>query len=282
MSSGFGITSSSLSQNSASQIVVGDGSTLPITGVGFLIFPTSPRSLSLDNILISPGLIKNLVSIRAFTRDNLVSIEFDPFGFSIKDLAIGQMIHRCNSTGDLYPFMHPPQCLHATISAALWHQRLGHPGAEALARTSKYFKFSCNKSLPTHCDACRLGKHTRLPFSSSTIRTSTPFELCHCDLWTSPVSSVSSYQYYLVILHDFTHFTWTFPIRHKSEVLHLLTMFYAYVHTQFSCPIKAFQTDNGREFDNTANRTLFNSNGTILCLTCPYTSQQNGKAKRIL
>jgi histone deacetylase 1/2 len=59
-------------------------------------------------------------------------------------------------------------------------------------------------------------------------------------------------------------------------------MFYAYVRTQFSCPIKAFQTDNGREFDNTANRTLFNSNGTILRLTCPYTSQQNGKAERII
>ena len=42
------------------------------------------------------------------------------------------------------------------------------------------------------------------------------------------------------------------------------------------------QTDNGREFDNTANRTLFNSHGTILRLTCPYTSQQNGKAERIL
>ncbi|KAK1616945.1 hypothetical protein QYE76_022462 [Lolium multiflorum] len=61
MGSGFGITSFPLSHNSPSQIVVGDGSTLPITGIGSLVFPTSHRSLSLHNILISPALIKNLV-----------------------------------------------------------------------------------------------------------------------------------------------------------------------------------------------------------------------------
>jgi hypothetical protein len=153
---------------------------------------------------------------------------------------------------------------------------------EALARGSKNFKFNCNKSLPAHCNACRLGKHTRLPFSSSNTRISARFEIYHCDLWTSPILSVSGFQYYLIIFDDFTHFTWTFPIRHKSEVHHLLTLFYAYVHTQFSRSIKAFQTDNGREFDNTANRTLFTSHGTILRLTCSYTSQQNGKSECIL
>jgi hypothetical protein len=282
MGSGSGIHLSPRPSNFPSHIIVGDGSSLPITGTGSIHFRTSTRPLSLLNILVSPKLIKNLVSVRAFTRDNFVSIEFDPFGFSIKDLATGRVIHRCNSTGDLYPFVQPSQCFLATVSATLWHQRLGHPGVEALANASKYFKFSCNKSLPTHCDACRLGKHTRLPFYSSTTKTSAAFELCHCDLWTSPVLSISGYQYYLVILDDFTHFTWTFPIRKKSEVHHLLVAFYAYVRTQFSSSIKAFQTDNGREFDSAANRALFTTHGTLLRLTCPYNSQQNGKAERIL
>lgn len=98
----------------------------------------------------------------------------------------------------------------------------------------------------------------------------------------SPVLSVSGYQYYFVILDDFTHYVWTFPVRRKSEVHRLLVFFYAYVQTQFSHRILAFQTDNGREFDNHANRTLVASHGTLLRLTCPYTSQQNGKAERIL
>jgi hypothetical protein len=43
-------------------------------------------SLTLRDVFVSPSLIHNLVSVRRLTRDNSVSIEFDPFGFSIKDL----------------------------------------------------------------------------------------------------------------------------------------------------------------------------------------------------
>ena len=132
------------------------------------------------------------------------------------------------------------------------------------------------------CQSCQQGKHVRLPFSSSSSSSSFPFELLHCDIWTSPHTSILGFQYYLVILDDFTHFTWTFPIRNKSEVHARVVAFYAYVRSQFSSSIKAFQTDNGREFDNTANRALFTAHGTLLRLTCPYTSQQNGKAERIL
>jgi transposase InsO family protein len=75
---------------------------------------------------------------------------------------------------------------------------------------------------------------------------------------------------------------WMFPLRKKSDVATTLTAFYAYVSTQFGRPIHALQTDNGKEFDNVAVRTLLSSHGTIFRLTCPYTSQQNGRAERIL
>lgn len=58
--------------------------------------------------------------------------------------------------------------------------------------------------------------------------------------------------------------------------------FHAYVTTQFSRPILSFQTDNGREFDNTILRSFFSTKGIVFRLSCPYTSQQNGKAERIL
>jgi histone deacetylase 1/2 len=44
----------------------------------------------------------------------------------------------------------------------------------------------------------------------------------------------------------------------------------------------AFQTDNDKEFDNHALRSFFNTHGIAFRLSCPYTSQQNGKAERIL
>ena len=74
-------------------------------------------SLSLDHTLflcrvailflvffMSPNIIKNLISIRRFTTNNNCSIEFDPFGLSVKDLHTRNVIARCNSSGDLYPF----------------------------------------------------------------------------------------------------------------------------------------------------------------------------------
>lgn len=127
-----------------------------------------------------------------------------------------------------------------------------------------------------------LGKHTRLPFDRSLSRTFAPFELVHCDVWTSPVLSTSGFKYYLVVLDDFSHFCWTFPLRDKSEVHRHLVEFAEYVSTQFGLPLKTLQADNGREFVNTATTSFLTSRGTQLRLSCPYTSPQNGKAERML
>ena len=68
----------------------------------------------------------------------------------------------------------------------------------------------------------------------------------------------------------------------RSDALATLTNFYSYVTTQFGRPILALQTDNGKEFDNAAVRHLLASHGTVFRLTCPYTSQQNGRAERVI
>jgi hypothetical protein len=108
------------------------------------------------------------------------------------------------------------------------------------------------------------------------------FDLIHCDLWTSPIVSISGYKYYMVILDDRSHFVWTFPLCVKSDTFSTLSNFFAYVSTQCGRTIKAFQCNNDREFDNTSSRAFFTTNEVILWMSCPYTSTQNGKAKRIL
>lgn len=99
---------------------------------------------------------------------------------------------------------------------------------------------------------CQLGKHVRLPFSSSTSVSYVPFQVVHADVWTSPVTSFSGFKYYLVLIDDYTHYVWTLSSRAKSEVLQCLLHFHAYVFTQFQLPLIALQTDNGKEFDNHA------------------------------
>jgi hypothetical protein len=131
------------------------------------------------------------------------------------------------------------------------------------------------------CHACQLGRHTRLPFIISS-QAEQAFDLVHCDLWMSPVLSLSGYKYYLVILDDFSHFLWTFPLRLKSETFTTLKHFFAWVSTQFRRPVRALQCDNGREFDNHASYSFFLTHGIQLNLSCPYTSAQNGRAKRMI
>ncbi|KAK1610837.1 hypothetical protein QYE76_034510 [Lolium multiflorum] len=70
--------------------------------------------------------------------------------------------------------------------------------------------------------------------------------------------------------------------RIPSDVATTLTAFFAFVSTQFGRPIHAFQTDNGKEFDNITIRSLLATHGAIFRLTCPYTSSQNGRAERML
>jgi hypothetical protein len=70
----------------------------------------------------------------------------------------------------------------------------------------------------------------RLPFTVSNSRATHPFDLIHCDPWTSPIVSVSGYKYYLVILDDCTHYTWTFPLRLKSDTFGVVRQNFVHVY----------------------------------------------------
>lgn len=141
---------------------------MPVTHRAQTSLPTTASPLYLNSVLVSPSLIKNLISVRRLTRDNNISVEFDPSGFSIKDLRTKEERLRCNSDGDLYPLRLPhQQALTATSDTSLWHQRLGHPGQPILSQLLQHFPFHCNKSAEHSCTSCQMGKHVRLPFSSS-------------------------------------------------------------------------------------------------------------------
>ena len=271
---------------SISSITVGNGTSIPVTSRGHSVLPTPTTNFALNNILVAPSIVRNLLSVRQFTRDNSCSFEFDAHGFSVKDLRTGRVILRCNCDGDLYTMpastaAAPPHALLA-VSSTLWHQRLGHPAPATLERLNKLHAVSCNKVDRSLCHSCQIGKHTRLPFSSSQSITHAPFELVHCDVWTSPINSLSGFSYYLVCLDDYSHYCWVFPLRKKSEVHQHLVELAALAKTQFSSPIKCFQADNGTEFINTATTKFLATQGTHLRSSCPYTSPQNGKAERII
>jgi hypothetical protein len=82
-----------------SSIVVGNGSVLPVTSVGDSVLP---GPFYLNDVLLAPDLVQSLLSVRRFTTDNSCSMEFDPFGLCVKDLATRRVLARYYSTGPLY------------------------------------------------------------------------------------------------------------------------------------------------------------------------------------
>ncbi|WVZ88685.1 hypothetical protein U9M48_035177 [Paspalum notatum var. saurae] len=222
--------------------MVGNGSCLPITSVGNA---GTPGSFRLPNVLVAPNMVHNLLSIRKFTVDNSCSVEFDSSGLTVKDSASRRSLLHCDSLGPLYTLRLPTSAapistspshsssaaFATTTSSTTWHRRLGHPGRDALAQLSHGAAITCPQTTDEHlCHACQLGHHIRLPFPTSS-HASHVFDLIHCDLWASPVPSISGYKYYLVVLDDFSHYSWTFPLRSKSEAFSTISHFFAWVST---------------------------------------------------
>ena len=71
-------------------------------------------------------------------------------------------------------------------------------------------------------------------------------------------------------------------MKHRFELLQVYSNFAKMVETQFSKRIKIFQSDNALEYTQYAFQAVLHSYGTVHPLTCPGTSQQNGRAERKL
>ncbi|KAJ9548922.1 hypothetical protein OSB04_021465 [Centaurea solstitialis] len=284
-----GILNSVLDKHDTRSILVGDGSQIPVVTTGHASFPLNNpyRPLHLHNILISPTIIKNLISVRQFTRQNKTSIEFDSFGFTIRDYKTRRPLIRCDSDWPLYPVNSTnPQVLLSTTQST-WHQRLGHPGDQVLKSLVSNNFISCTSDkLGVLCNSCQIGKHTKLPFFDSNTVVSHAFDIIHSDVWTSPIPSVSGLRYYVIFLDHFTHYLWVFPLKQKSEVFSKFQEFFYHVKTQFNSTIKSFQCDNGGgggdgEYNNKQFHDLFALHGIQFRFSCPHTSQQNGKSERM-
>ncbi|GJY24840.1 hypothetical protein Tco_0398498 [Tanacetum coccineum] len=103
-------------------VFVGDGKSIPVTNTGHSTLTTPHRTLHLNNVLITPNIVKNLIFVRQFVRDNKCTIKFDEFGFSVKEYWTRQILLRCDSTGDLYPVTAPKLPQAFLVNQDTWHQ----------------------------------------------------------------------------------------------------------------------------------------------------------------
>jgi hypothetical protein len=136
----------------------------------------------LNNILLTPDIIANLLFVWCFPLDNHYSMEFDFFWCFYEGPLLKNVV-RCNSVGPVYtlrlPMSHGPAHALVVVLTSTWHRRLGHIGLDVLSHLACSSSIPCNKGT-------ELDRHIQLPFSLSS-RTTHQFDLVHCDLWTSPI-----------------------------------------------------------------------------------------------
>ncbi|CAL8992943.1 unnamed protein product [Prunus brigantina] len=263
--------------------VIDSGATDHITNSHALLTENSPTHL--PPVGLPTGEKAPITSIGTVNFDDIFRLTDVLCVPSFNDLRTKKMIGLGKRHGNLYyfdpqrlaPQLHSSSTYHVSASHNLWHLRLGHPSNAKLRSLSKHFS---DISLPTHiCDFCPLAKQTRLPFSSSSIKSIAPFDLIHCDIWgPHKFASHSGARYFLTIVDDFSRTTWIYLMKLKSETQNLLKSFFSFVSTQFNKQIKAIRVDNGAEFSSL--QTFFADLGVLYQHTCTYTPQQNGVVER--
>ena len=57
-------------------------------------------------------------------------------------------------------------------------------------------------------------------------------------------------------------------------------LFHKMIETQFNRTVKIFRSDNAQEYNDKSFLSFLDSHSTLPQRSCPYTSQQNGRAER--
>lgn len=161
-----------------------------------------------------------------------------------------------------------------------WHHRLGHPSLPTLQHMLSSFHLDVSHSshLPFHCNSCLCNKSHKLPFTGSTLSTSSPLEMVYTDVWTSLISSIDNFKYYIIFVDHHTKYIWLYPLQRKSDTHDVFIRFKALVEKYFNCVIKTLYSDNGGEYQ--ALSSFLTINCVSHLTSPPHTPEHNGYSER--
>jgi hypothetical protein len=86
------------------EVVIGDGSGLPVSHIGSLSLQSSNHVFHLRDTLCVPTIHKNLIFVHHFTMYNNVYIEFHLTYFLVKDRITGVILLKGECEDGVYPF----------------------------------------------------------------------------------------------------------------------------------------------------------------------------------
>ena len=158
----------------------------------------------------------------------------------------------------------------------MWHNRLGHPFLHIFRKflSVLHISFPMDHLCSFSFTSCNINKSHKLPFSKSSITSSSPLDVIFSDVWTSPISSSDGFNYYIIFVDHYTKYILLYLLRQKSDVHSTFFAFKQVVENYFTTTIKTLYIDNGGEF-----LALYSSpttHGIAHISTPPHTPKHNG------
>lgn len=279
---------------------VGDGTVLPIQGMGEVrVRAQGGQLLTFTRVHYVPGMHSRLLSVPHLLKRG-ARVVFDDATCKVyrgKRLLIkgeqppeeGSGLFRV-TLPTAKPKAPAASALAAELSMQLAHQRLTHAAPSTIAKLAKQgsaagFKLQQGaEKEEVQCEPCLLGKAQRLPFPKvSRTRTQHALELVHVDLWgPARVPTLGKHStYVLSILDHHTSYQWAYLLRSKESagVQEALSRWLAMAERQSERKLKVMRTDNGTEFKGAVDDWL-RGLGVQRQFTVPYSPQQNGRIER--
>lgn len=170
-------------------------------------------------------------------------------------------------------------------TTAEWHMKMGHLNIRDLFggdRNGKVHGLNLGNVIDiVNCEICLSEKMTIIPFPKTSNRSTKVLEIIHTDVCgPMRVAFVGKGRFIATFIDDYSRWCQIYIFKRKSEVLSVFKEFKAEVEKKDGCKIQFIQSDNEKEYVNTAFDQFLKENGIRRRLTTTHTPQQNGDAER--
>ena len=248
------------------------------------------HGLTLRNVLHSPELTANLISIGLLCDSGIVAVFRAQDGLLINSdkQVILRLTRDPNSDRLWHPmvsFIHS-SAMTITMSkadiASLWHQRLGHlhPDGVILFLKHKDGTRLQRKDFGS-CDACSMGKLVTTPATHPFHRAPQVLELIHSDL-IGPIypPTISGLKYILTFIDNHTRYNTVYLIQSKDQTVSKFLEYKATIEKRTGRKIGKLKTDRGGEYSSNEFIQLLKNEGILTERGPAHRPQANSVAER--
>lgn len=250
----------------------------------------SIHGLHLRNVLHSPELTGNLISIGRLCDDGYVAIFRSQDGVIldkskkvalrlVRDVRLDRLWHPVVSQTSHHALSATPS---KVDTALLWHRRLGHLHPDGVINFLKRWNgITLSRKDFQPCDACSMGKLKALPAVNPFHRSSNVLDLIHTDLM-GPITpcSVSGKKYILTFIDDHSRHCTVFLLKSKDETLSKSLEYKASMEKKFKSGIGVLKSDRGGEYSSDEFVEILKKDGIFMERGPANRSTANSVAER--